>query len=121
MFGIASLLTGLVALLHLGFLTLEMFLWRTEIGMKIFGLSPEFAAQSEVLAKNQGFYNGILAAGLIWTFFIGDMDFQRSVRTFFLLAIIGAGIYGAITAKGSILFIQALPALIALIFVRLVR
>lgn len=119
MFGIASLLTGLVALLHLGFLTLEMFLWRTEIGMKIFGLSPEFAAQTEVLAKNQGFYNGILAAGLIWTFFIGDVDFQRSVRSFFLLAIIGAGIYGAITAKGSILFIQALPALIALVFVRL--
>lgn len=112
---IAATLTAIVAALHLGFLVLEMFLWRTPIGQKIFHLTPEFAAQSAVLAKNQGLYNGILAAGLIWTFFIPDPGFQASARIFFLTSVVVAGVYGALTAKPSIFFIQALPAILALL------
>ncbi len=115
---LAAILTGIVALLHLFFLVLEMFLWQTDIGLKTFELTPEMAAQTAVLAKNQGLYNGFLAAGLIWTFFISDVRFQKSARTFFLACIIIAGVYGAATAKFSIIFIQALPALLALIAVR---
>jgi putative membrane protein len=118
---IAATLTAIVAALHFLFLILEMFLWRTPVGQKIFHLTPEFAAQSAVLAQNQGLYNGILAAGLIWTFFIPDHAFQASARVFFLVAIIVAGSFGAITAKPSIFFIQALPALIALIAILLVK
>lgn len=82
-------------------------------------MTPEMAASTAVLAKNQGLYNGILAAGLIWTFFILDSNFQKSTRTFFLACIIIAGIFGAFTTgKFSILFIQALPALLALAAVR---
>ena len=115
---LANILTGLVAVLHLGFLTLEMFLWQRETGMRIFGLTPELAAQTAALAQNQGLYNGFLAAGLIWSFYIANRGFQKSVRTFFLVCIVIAGIFGALTAKTSILFIQALPALLALIAVR---
>lgn len=112
---IAAALTALVAALHLIFLVLEMFLWPTPIGQKLFNLTPEFAEKSAVLAQNQGLYNGILAAGLIWTFFIPDPAFQASARTFFLIAIVVAGLFGAYTAKPSIFFLQALPALLALI------
>lgn len=114
---LAGFLTGIVAILHIGFLILEMFLWQTPTGMKAFHLTPEFAKESAVLAKNQGLYNGILAAGLIWSFFIDVEAFQIAVRTFFLTSIIVAGVYGAITAKFSILYIQALPALLALLAV----
>lgn len=112
---LAEILVAVVALLHIGFLVLEMFLWQTATGRKIFHLTPEFAEKSAGLAKNQGFYNGILAAGLIWSFFIGNPEFQLEVRVFFLLAVIAAGLFGALTVKRSILYIQALPAFLALL------
>ena len=81
-------------------------------------MSVEQAKQTRVLATNQGLYNGFLAAGLIWSFFIQDPGFQESVRAFFLSCVIVAGIYGALTAKRTILYIQALPAVIALLLVK---
>ncbi|MBE9559999.1 MAG: DUF1304 domain-containing protein [Proteobacteria bacterium] len=110
-----SLLTtiaiSIVILLHVLFLVLEMFLWNTPFGRKTFGLSADYAKQSAPLAANQGLYNGFLAAGLLWGMISTD-GFDAMV--FFLICIIIAGIYGAITAKRSILWIQALPAAIAL-------
>lgn len=110
---IGNMLTALVAVLHLGFLTLEMFFWDHPVGRKIFGMTPEVSASSAVLAKNQGLYNGFLAAGLIWGIWKG----RRDVKVFFLLCVVIAGVFGAVTAKTSILFTQALPALIALVCV----
>ncbi len=107
---LAKTLTALVALLHLGFLTLEMFFWDHPVGRKIFSTTPEVSASSAVLAKNQGLYNGFLAAGLIW----GIWKERQDVKVFFLVCVIIAGIFGALTAKTSILFTQALPAVIAL-------
>lgn len=118
---LAAVLTGIVALLHGCFLVLEMFLWQTHFGLKVFGMTPESAAQTAVLAENQGLYNGFLAAGLIWSFFIPDIKFQKSTRTFFLVCIVIAGVFGALTAKFSILLTQALPALLALLAVRSCR
>lgn len=114
---VANVLVGIVALLHVFFLILEMFLWQTSFGKKVFGLTTETAKLTAVLAMNQGFYNGILAAGLIWSFFIQDPHLQLLVRTYLLLSIIAAGIFGAFTAKRTILYTQALPALVALIAV----
>lgn len=105
---------ALVALLHLLFLVLEMFMWEKPLGKRVFGMTSQQASETAVLAKNQGLYNGILAAGLIWSFFIPEPAFQRAVQLFFLSAISIAGIYGAATAKPSIFFIQALPALIGI-------
>ncbi|MBT8120850.1 MAG: DUF1304 domain-containing protein [Gammaproteobacteria bacterium] len=102
----------IVILLHLLFLVLEMFLWNTSIGRKTFGLSEEFAKQSASLAANQGLYNGFLAAGLLWGL-ISTGGFDALI--FFLSCIIIAGLYGAITASASILFIQALPAAVAML------
>lgn len=102
---------GIVASLHVGFLILEMFLWNKPVGRKIFGLKREFAEQSAALASNQGLYNGFLAAGLIWSFFIET--FTTEVRVFFLSCVIIAGVFGAITVNRTILWIQALPAVIA--------
>ena len=113
----ALLLVALVALLHAGFMVLEMFFWTTPFGIKSFGLTESFAHESAVLAANQGLYNGFLSAGLIW-----GMIAQRegtAIKTFFLGCVIVAGIFGAVTAKTSILFVQALPALIALLAVKL--
>jgi putative membrane protein len=110
---IANILTALVALLHFGILVLEMFFWNHPVGQKIFGMSPEVAASSAVLAANQGLYNGFLAVGLVW----GLISDRRDVKIFFLACIIVAGIFGGLTAKTSIIFSQALPALVALIFV----
>lgn len=118
---LAEVLIILVAISHLGFLVLEMFLWQTETGRKIFHLTPEFAAQSATLAKNQGFYNGILAAGLLWSFFLQNPQSQFDFRVFFLLAVVGAGVFGAFTAKRSILYYQALPAAVALAVLLLSR
>jgi putative membrane protein len=115
---ITNILVAIIAALHLGFLVLEMFLWQTQTGMDVFGLTPETAALTAPLAKNQGLYNGFLAAGLLWSFFLSQLEFQKALRTFFLICIIIAGIFGAITALPSILFIQAMPALIALWAVR---
>ena len=92
-----------------------MFLWDHPVGYKVFATTPEFAAESTVLAMNQGLYNGFLAAGLI----VGFVKKEFTFKVFFLSCIIVAGIFGALTAKASILFVQASPALLALIFVLL--
>lgn len=114
---IAVLLVLLVAASHAGFLVLEMFFWNDPIGYRVFGLTPEFAAASAVLAANQGLYNGFLAAGLLW----GLLSGRRDVKAFFLACVIVAGVYGGFTAKMSILYVQALPALAALLAVLAVR
>lgn len=110
---IANLLTGLVAIEHIGILILEMFFWDHPIGRRIFGMTEEVSSGSAVLAANQGLYNGFLAAGLIW----GLIADRRDVKVFFLSCIVIAGIFGGITAKTSILLTQALPAIIALLAV----
>jgi putative membrane protein len=114
---IANTLIWIVAALHIGFLILEMFLWRTPFGRRVFGLTPEFAAASARLAANQGLYNGFLAAGLIWGLLAGHDGFY--IKIFFLTCVIVAGLYGGFTVKKSILAIQALPALIALVLLHL--
>jgi len=111
----SSILVLLVAILHIYFLILEMFLWNHPIGYKTFATTPDFAAASATLAMNQGLYNGFLAAGLIF----GLVKNNLSFKVFFLSCIIIAGTFGALTAKMSILFIQAAPALFALILVLL--
>jgi putative membrane protein len=112
---LANILVGVVALEHLYILYLEMFAWETK-GKKAFrgSLRPELFAPTKVLAANQGLYNGFLAAGLIWSFFITDRAWSINVAVFFLSCVIVAGVYGAITASKKIFFIQVLPALIAL-------
>ena len=115
----ANLLVAIVALEHVYILVLEMFLWTKPAGMRAFGLTPEFAEQTAVLAANQGLYNGFLAAGLIWGLLLKEDGV--SVRVFFLSCVIVAGIFGAITAKPSILFIQAAPGLVALVVTLLAR
>lgn len=109
----SRLLTALVALEHIGFLVLEMFLWTGPVGQRVFSMTPEFAAQSAVLAANQGLYNGFLAAGLAW----GALRDDRAFMVFFLLCVIAAGVFGGLTAKFSILYVQAAPALAALLAV----
>lgn len=91
-----------------------MFLWTTPLGLKTFRLTKEFAEQSKTLAANQGLYNGFLAAGLLWSFFHPNIEFAVQLRTFFLLCVIIAGVYGAATASKKILYIQTMPAAIAL-------
>jgi putative membrane protein len=113
----ATLVTGLVALIHIYILVLEMFLWDKPTGLKAFGLSPELAQSTKSLAANQGLYNGFLAAGLIWALCLGDAG--RHIQIFFLGCVLVAGIYGAATANKKILFIQALPAAIALVLLGL--
>ncbi len=112
---ISDLLVGLVALLHCMFLILEMFLWDKPIGLKVFGNSPDKARITKVLAANQGLYNGFLVAGLGWGLLQGAAGYE--IKVFFLLCVIIAGIYGAVSASKKILYIQALPGLIALISV----
>ena len=109
-----AVLTAVIALLHLWFLTLEMFLWQRPLGLATFHQTAEQAAASASLAANQGLYNGFLAAGLLWSFFIADLRWSLRVRAFFLICVLVAGVFGGLTAIRSILFIQALPALIAL-------
>ncbi|MES3003623.1 MAG: DUF1304 domain-containing protein [Pseudomonadota bacterium] len=110
---IATVLIALVALLHLYFLVLEMFLWTKPTGRRVFNTTPEFAEASKVLAANQGLYNGFLAAGLIWGLLQG-MAAGKPVLVFFLACVIVAGVYGAATVNKRIFFVQALPALLAL-------
>ena len=106
----ANVLVAIVAVLHVYALVLEMFLWTKPFGRRAFGLTPELAEASKTLAANQGLYNGFLAAGLIWGLMAGRAD----VEIFFLACVIVAGVFGALTAKRSILFVQALPGAIAL-------
>jgi len=109
---IAALLTGLVALIHVCIVILEMVWWDTPRGHKAFGLTPEFAARSKVLAANQGLYNGFLVAGLAWGLWLGADGF--AIKLFFLACVLVAGLFGAATASRKILYIQALPAALAI-------
>ncbi|TMQ13850.1 MAG: DUF1304 domain-containing protein [Deltaproteobacteria bacterium] len=109
----SQLLTALVAALHVYFLVLEMFLWTTPTGQRVFGRTVDEQTQTKVLAANQGLYNGFLAAGLVWSL-IGSDPIALPVRTFFLGCIVVAGIYGGLTAVRRILYVQALPAAVAL-------
>lgn len=108
----AAALVAFVAIEHLYILVLEMFFWTRPAGLRAFGLTPEFAEQSATLAANQGLYNGFLAAGLIWG--LTRREDGIPIRVFFLACVVTAGIFGAITAKPSIFFVQAVPAMIAL-------
>lgn len=107
---VAVALIALVALLHLFFLVLEMFLWTRPYGRKVFRQSREAAEQSKVLAANQGLYNGFLAAGLAWAVATG----QRDVALFFLGCVVVAGLFGAVTVNRRIFFVQAVPAMLAI-------
>ena len=106
-----------VALLHVYILVLEMFLWDKPFGRRVFGLTSEFATASKVLAANQGLYNGFLAAGLLWGLALGHAG--DYIKIFFLACVIVAGVYGAYTANRKILWVQGVPALIALVLVML--
>lgn len=112
---VANIVVALVALIHVYILVLEMFLWDKPQGMKAFGITPEFAAATKVLAANQGLYNGFLAAGLGWGIWLGDAG--DPIKIFFLLCVAAAGLYGAATASRRILFVQTVPAAIALLAV----
>lgn len=117
---IAKLLIGLIALLHLYILYLEMFAWETKGKQAFKGALPDHLfSPTKVLAANQGLYNGFLAAGLIWTFFIQDKNWSTYIALFFLTCIAVAGIYGAFTASKKIIFIQTIPAIITMLFIYL--
>lgn len=116
---VADIAIALVALLHAYFLVLEMFLWDKPAGMRAFGLAPEFAQATKTLAANQGLYNGFPVAGLVWGLLLGASGF--GIKVFFLLCVIVAGVFGAATASRKILWVQALPAVIALALLLLAR
>ncbi|WP_213771995.1 DUF1304 domain-containing protein [Bradyrhizobium sp. dw_78] len=119
MIRIANIAVALVAALHLYFLVLEMFFWTRPLGLKTFRNSPEKAADSAVLAANQGLYNGFLAAGLIWGLVQTVPAFAFEIKLFFLICVIVAGVYGAATVSRRILLVQAAPAAVALILLLL--
>jgi putative membrane protein len=113
---LANVLVVIVAILHIGFLVLEMFFWDQPFGRERLRMTPEYSKASASLAANQGLYNGFLAAGLIWGLTMGD----ASVKIFFLICVIIAGVFGGFTARRTILYVQALPGLLALVAVYLV-
>lgn len=110
----ASILVGLVALLHFGFLLLEMFYWDKPLGLRVFRMNAEKAAQSRVLAANQGLYNGFLGAGLVWSFFLPQAE-ALHVQLFFLGCIVVAGIFAMITVNRKPLYVQGIPAALAML------
>ena len=112
---IANVFVALIALLHVYILVLEMFLWTTKRGRRAFGTTAEFAEASKVLAANQGLYNGFLAAGLGWGLWLEPAG--TNVQLFFLGCVLVAGLYGGLTATRKILFIQAIPAAVAIALV----
>ncbi|MDR6815519.1 putative membrane protein [Neorhizobium sp. 2083] len=112
---LANIFVALTALLHVGFLVLEMFLWTGPTGRKVFRMSPEQAETTRVLAANQGLYNGFLAAGLFWSLLEADPGFAFQLKLFFLVCVIIAAIYGAWSVKPRILLIQGGPAILALV------
>lgn len=114
---IANFFVGLVILLHTGFLILEMFLWDKPFGLRTFGLKQEFATASKSLAANQGLYNGFLAAGLAWSLIPGPAE--TSIKVFFLICIIVAGVFGGLTVNRKILLAQAIPGAVTLALVLL--
>src|SRR3954467_9627565 len=111
----AEIVVAIVALLHVYFMVLEMFLWDTPYGRKTFAMTQEKAAATKQLAMNQGLYNGFLAAGLAWGLLLGPAG--DPIKIFFLACVIVAGVFGAVTASRKILFVQALPAAIGLALV----
>ena len=111
----ANIVVAFVALSHVGFLVLEMFLWEKPLGRRIFGQSRANAAITKVLAANQGLYNGFLAAGLFWGLWLGEAG--TPIKLFFLGCVLIAGIFGAATFSRRILYVQALPALVGLVLV----
>jgi len=115
----ANILIALVALLHAYFMVLEMFFWTKPFGRRAFGLSAEFAEASKRLAANQGLYNGFLAAGLVWGLLLGDAG--TPIKVFFLGCVILAGVFGALTVSRKILWVQAVPAAVALTLLWLAR
>ena len=115
----ANILIALVALLHIYFMVLEMFFWTKPFGRRAFGLSAEFAEASKRLAANQGLYNGFLAAGLVWGLLLGDAG--TPIKVFFLGCVILAGVFGALTVSRKILWVQAVPAAVALTLLWLAR
>lgn len=114
----ANIMIGLVAIIHFYILVLEMFLWDGPRGQAAFNLTPEFAKETKTLGANQGLYNGFLAAGLVWAL-IADGEPAFHFGVFFLLCVIVAGVYGALTATKKTLFIQTIPATIGLVLVLL--
>ncbi|MEK7811336.1 MAG: DUF1304 domain-containing protein [Pseudomonadota bacterium] len=111
----ANIIVALVALLHVYFLVLEMFLWDKPFGLRIFRMTKEVAQASKTLAANQGLYNGFLAAGLLWGLILGTEG--THIKVFFLACVLVAGLYGAATVGRKIFFIQALPAAVGLFLV----
>ncbi|MNB86900.1 hypothetical protein D3C75_338610 [compost metagenome] len=114
---VSVVLVAVIALLHIYILYLEMFLWATPKGQKAFGTTAQAAQDSKSLAFNQGLYNGFLAAGLIWGIVYPDAVAGLHIQLFFLACVMIAGIVGSLTAKKTILYIQAVPALIAIVAV----
>ena len=110
---VANVLIGLVALLHVYFMYLEMVAWDTPAGRKAFGTTKEFSAASKALAMNQGLYNGFLVAGLAWGLWLGEAGF--AIKAFVLGCVIVAGVFGAATVSRKILYVQAVPAVVALV------
>ena len=112
---LSQLIVGFIALLHLYILWLEMFAWTTR-GRKVFKAIPEDQFEkTKVMAANQGLYNGFLAAGLIWSLCITNIDWSKYIAIFFLSCVLVAGIYGAMTASKRIFFVQAVPAILGLL------
>jgi putative membrane protein len=112
---ISQIIVGFIAFIHLYILWLEMFAWTTR-AKKVFKTIPEDQFEkTKVMAANQGLYNGFLAAGLIWSLFISDANWSRNVALFFLICVLVAGIYGAMTASKQILFVQAVPAALGIL------
>jgi putative membrane protein len=117
---IANLVVAAVALLHVYFLVLEMFLWTGPQGLRTFGNSQAEADATAVLAANQGLYNGFLAAGLIWGLVQPIPGFAFEIKVFFLACVIVAGLYGGYSVKPKIIYVQAMPAAVALLLLWLV-
>ena len=111
---LATLLIGVVAAIHVYIVALEMVLWQKPLGRKVFGTTPEQAAQTAILAANQGLYNGFLAAGLIWAL-VGADELRRPVASFFLICVATAGVFGAATVSRRILVVQTAPAVAAFV------
>src|SRR5690606_32945419 len=112
---IATVLVAAVALLHIYIMLLEMVWWESPRGRKAFGLTADFARSTKALAANQGLYNGFLAAGLIWGLVHPDPAMAWQIKLFFLACVAVAGIFGAATASRKILFIQTVPAALAIL------
>jgi len=110
----ANILIGVMAAEHIYFLVLETFLWQKKIGLETFTMTKEFAATTAVLAKNQGVYNGFLAAGLVWSIWATNTDFSFMLKNFFCICVLVAGVIGGMTIQLQIFFVQAVPAIITL-------